>query len=324
MTDSPWNPPTGPPNGVPLRPADARREIDDAIAAATTADRELRAELSAATTEHVQAADRLEIVADEVDEAESLAKRALVRANDDARAGQRADAAKWTAAAQVFAMRMRDGREAHAELEHQVATATERAERARSALAANIGRLEAVASARLPVLSGRKASKAQRDVDDTVAALAVPTDDLVADAVRSARAAEEAAEVAGPVVVADDDLESEVDVESTDDILAALRTELDLPAAPEAGSGAPASPDPDANAAESARDGSGAAESAGDDSGAAEPAGADDGPSGTTSGAGATAGDERAGAGDGPSAPASSGRRGPSGGGRSWPVPARR
>lgn len=315
MTDSPWNPPTGPPNGAPLRPADARRGIDDAIAAATSADRELRAELSAATTARVRAADRLEVVADEVDEAESLAKRALVRANDEARAGQRAEAGKWTAAAQVFAMRMRDGREAHAELEQQVATATARAERARSALAANIGRLEAVASARLPVLSGRKASKAQRDVDDTVAALAVPTDDLVADAVRAARAAaEEAAEVAGPVVVADDDLESEVDVESTDDILAALRSELALPAAPEASSGASEAAEHDATAAEVETDGSGAG----------EPPDADGIPSGSTSGADAAAGDEPAGAGDGPSAPASPGRRGPSGGGRSWPVPARR
>lgn len=298
MTDSPWNPPTGPPNGVPLRPADARREIDDAIVAARAADHELRVELSAATTARVHAADQLALAADVVEEAESLAKRALTQANEVAQTGRRDEAAKLTAAAQVFAMRMRDGREARAELERQVATATDRAEQARAALTANIGRLEAVAAARLPVLSGRKASKAQREVDEVVAMLATPTDDLVAAAVAAGHAAAEAAEEHTPVEVADDDLESEVDVESTDDILAELRTSLGLPAPP--GSAAAAS-----------------------DSGPSREGTADDDPQSdaeTAEGSGPDGGSGSAGPTAGPGA---SGRRGRSGG-RSWPVPAAR
>ena len=297
MTDSAWNPPTGPPNGVPLRPADARREIDEAIAAAQAADRQLRADLTAATIARVRATDRLDATADEVDEAESLAKRALTRANEAARAGQRDDARKWTAAAQVFAMRMRDSRTARTELEQQVATETQRADGARAALAANIGRLEAVAAARLPVLSGRKASKAQSTVDEAVALLATPTDDLVAGAVRAAQAAADAADDDVDVVVADDDLEREVDVESTDDILAQLRTELGL--------------EPTAADRAEAVDGSGPG-----DVSAESPADADApppdeppaAPGSTTPGA----------------SPTHSGKRGKPGGGRSWPVPARR
>jgi hypothetical protein len=302
VTDSPWNPPTGPPNGVPLRPADARREVEEAIVAAVATDQRSRSDLAAATTARVEAADRLEVVADEVDEARSLAKRALGRANDSARAGQRDDAGKWTAAAQVFAMRLRDGRDALGELERRVAAETQRAEHARAALAANVGRLQAVAAARLPVLSGRKAAKLQREVDDAVAALATPTDDLVAGAVRAGHAAaDEAVQQGAPAVVADDDLESEVDVESTDDILTELRTELGLPAPPDDGAG---------SAAATA-----------------------DGPSGSTPDAGPEAtGDDRAdppaaGSGEGSGSGAASGgsgRRGTAGGGRSWPVPARR
>ena len=324
MTDSSWNPPTGPPNGVPLRPADARREVVEAIAAARATDQALRAELAAATTARVLAADRLEILADEVDEARSLAERALTSAHESARAGQRADAGKWTAAAQVFAMRMRDGREELAQIERRVAAETRRAEWTEAALAANVGRLEAVAAARLPVLRGRKAAKAQLEVDEAVAALAQPTDDLVAGAVRAGHAAaDDAAQGGEPVVaVADDDLESEVDVESTDDILSELRTGLGLPAPTDdaAGSGAPlgdsvagSTPREDASTSTDATSGDDTADTA-------DPSSDDTGDD--TADTADRSGDATASALSAPSGP--SRRRGASGGGRSWPAPAAR
>jgi hypothetical protein len=234
VTDTSWNPPTGPPNGAPIRPADARREIDEAIAAARARDRELRAQFVAIATDRAQTSDRLEAARDEADEALSLAKRALVRSNESARAGQRAEAAKWTAAAQVFALRLQTARDEVAALEAELAAASERSQRTTSALGENIGRLQAVIAARLPMLSARKAARVQRDIDGVVVEITAPTSHLIAEATAAARAAAETAgETAAeePVVspVADDELEREVDIESTDTLLAELRTELGLP-----------------------------------------------------------------------------------------------
>jgi hypothetical protein len=229
VTDTSWNPPTGPPNGAPIRPADARHEIDAAIAAARARDRELRAEMAAIATDRVRTTDRLEVAGDEADEALSLAKRALVRSNESARAGQRAEAAKWTAAAQVFALRLLTARDDVAALEARLAAASERSQRTTSALGENIGRLQAVIAARLPMLSSRKAARLQRDIDEVVVELTAPTSHLVAEATAAARAAAEADEEPAVSPVADDELEREVDIESTDAVLAELRTELGLP-----------------------------------------------------------------------------------------------
>jgi hypothetical protein len=226
-----WNPPTGPPNGAPVRPVDARREIDDALDAAWDRDRELRAEATAVARGRVLASDQLAVSTDEAAEAIELAKRALTRADESARAGQRADAAKWTAAAQVFAMRLRDARERVAALEQHLAAAAELAQQVEAALVTNVGRLEAVVAARLPVLSGRKAARVRRSVDEVVGQITLPTDDLVAQAVQSARAAadDEAAGGDEVALMSTYDLEHEVDLESTDAILDELRSELGLP-----------------------------------------------------------------------------------------------
>lgn len=231
MSENAWNPPTGPPNGVPVRSADARREIDAALDAARARDRTLRADVVAIATARVHASDRLAVATEEAAEARSLAKRALTRSNESARAGQRADAAKWTAAAQVFAMRLRDAREQVKALEMRLATAADQARRTEIALDENVGRLEAVVVSRLPMLSGRKASRAERAVDEVVAAISVPTGDLVAGAAEAARAADQQAAADGGAAapVSDDDLEHEVDFEGADAILDELRSELGLP-----------------------------------------------------------------------------------------------
>jgi phage shock protein A len=246
VSETSWSPPTGPPNGAPVRSADARHEIEDAIDQARRHDRELRAEIIAASTARTRAADRRAAASAEVGEARSLAERALRRANDAARAGQRADAAKLTGAARVFALRMRDAHQQVAWLEQQVAAATQRTQQVHTALSENVGRLKAVAAARLPVLSGRKAARAQQAVDETVAAISAPTSDLLVRGAEAARAAlDEQAAAGGAVVpVAEDDLENEVDLDGADAILDELRDELGLPA-PTAGAatgdaGAPA------------------------------------------------------------------------------------
>ena len=239
MTD-PWSPPTGPPNGAPVHPNEARRDIERAAAAARTADQRLRAEVAAVAAARVRAAALIETASAEADEARTLAKRALGKANESARAGQRADAARWTAAAEVFAKRLVDARGRVADAEHALATAGRRHELVHTALTENVGRLLAVAAARLPVLSGRKANKAQQLVDQTVAELRAPVDHLVAqgeDDASAALAAEAEAEV--DAEIADDDLERELDVAGTDEVLDELRTELGLAVA----SGAADTPD---------------------------------------------------------------------------------
>ena len=105
-----WNPPTGPPNDVPLRPADARREVAQAIETAQARDRELRAEIAALARRGIEVCGAIEDSTAEAAESRDLAKRALERAEESARAGQRADAARLTDAARVFALRLRDAR----------------------------------------------------------------------------------------------------------------------------------------------------------------------------------------------------------------------
>jgi hypothetical protein len=234
VPDSTWNPPTGPPYGAPLRPADARRELVEALDEALARDRELRAELVALATARVQAHHRLAAATDEAAEARTLGKRALTRSNQSARDGQRADAAKLTAAARVFAMRLRDARAQVAGLERQLAAQAEQAQRAEAALAENVGRLQAVAAARLPALSSRRAVRAEREIDEVVAAISAPPDDQMAMAAEAARTAADEAAQAGPggevevAPVTDDELESEVDLEGADEVLDELRAELGL------------------------------------------------------------------------------------------------
>ena len=67
MPDS-WMPPSGPPNGVPLHPADAKREIEEATVAARTHDQALRSQIAALSASRVVAEARLVAGATEVDE----------------------------------------------------------------------------------------------------------------------------------------------------------------------------------------------------------------------------------------------------------------
>jgi len=288
VSETSWSPPTGPPNGAPVRSADARHEIEDAIDQARRHDRELRAEIIAASTARTRAADRRAAASAEVGEARSLAERALRRANDAARAGQRADAAKLTGAARVFALRMRDAHQQVAWLEQQVAAATQRTQQVHTALSENVGRLKAVAAARLPVLSGRKAARAQQAVDETVAAISAPTSDLLVRGAEAARAAlDEQAAAGGAVVpVAEDDLENEVDLDGADAILDELRDELGLPA-PTAGAATGDAGAPAGSGAESE-------DAAADEAAGGDPAGRDAAPAdaggGGPAGAGASGG----------------------------------
>lgn len=288
MSETSWSPPTGPPNGAPVRSADARHEIEDAIDQARRHDRELRAEIIAAATARTRAADRRAAASAEVGEARSLAERALRQANDAARAGQRADAAKLTGAARVFALRMRDAHQRVAWLEQQVAAATQRTQQVHTALSENVGRLKAVAAARLPVLSGRKAARAQHAVEETVAAISAPTSDLLARGAEAARAAlDEQAAAGGAVVpVAEDDLENEVDLDGADAILDELRDELGLPA-PTAGAATGDASAPAGSGAES--EDAAADEAAGGDPAGRDAAAADAG-GGGPAGAGASGG----------------------------------
>src|SRR5262245_13037784 len=116
-----WNPPTGPPNDVRLRPAEARRQISEAIETAQARDGELREQISALTTPRVDLAAELAAAGEAEARAGELAKRALLQSDEAARQGHRADAARWTGAARVFALRMRDARARAAAVKTQTA-----------------------------------------------------------------------------------------------------------------------------------------------------------------------------------------------------------
>ena len=245
-----WNPPTGPPYDARLRPAEARRQIAEAIEAAQARDRELREEISVLTTRRVELTVELAAAADDEAKARGLAKRALVQSGESARAGHRAEATRWDGAARVFALRMRDARARIEALEAQLPEAAAAIARVRSAMVANAAHLNQVAVARLATLNARKAARLQEAVEDAKAEVSAPVDFLVAASEREARAALEAAgalaAAAPPVPVDDDDLEGEVDLSAADALLDELRAELapDEPVAEEA-SPDEAAPDPD-------------------------------------------------------------------------------
>src|SRR5262245_27810377 len=136
-----WNHPTGPPNDVPLRTADVRREIAQAIDTARARDRELRAYLAALARRGIEAAGEVEDATGDAAEAWDLAKRALQRADESARGGHRADAARLTGAARVFALRLLDARARVAALEAELPAIAARRQEVESAMAANVGRL---------------------------------------------------------------------------------------------------------------------------------------------------------------------------------------
>ena len=131
-------------------------------------DRELRGEIAALARPGIEAAGEAEDAAAERPRRRSLAKRALQRSEESARAGQRADAARWTGAARVFALRLRDARARLAGLEAEGRCSPPGAT-AESALAANVAGLNQVAVARLASLSARKAAKLQAAVDEAAA-----------------------------------------------------------------------------------------------------------------------------------------------------------
>jgi hypothetical protein len=245
-----WNPPTGPPNDVPLRPADVRREIAQAIDTARARDRRLRAQVAALARRGIEAAGEVDDATDDAAQARDLAKRALERAEESARGGQRADAARWTGAARVFALRLRDARARVVALEAELPAIAARRQALESAMAANVAGLTQVAVARLASLSPRKAAKLQASVDEACAEMSAPVDGMVAVAERDARAAREEAAAGvrpgaldGGSEVGVDDLEDEVDLAAADPLLDELRAELGID---EQGAAAPApSPEPD-------------------------------------------------------------------------------
>ena len=267
-------PPTGP---GPLRPAEARRAVEEAIAAARERDRQLREEIARLAGDRVAVADAVAAAHAEVGDARSLASRALVQADEAAQAGQRADAAARTAVARVFAMRWRDSRARAEAGERQLAAIDEARRRAEAGLAANAGALDAAAAAHLASLSGRRAARLQAEVDATVAEVDASAAELVLQAEAAARA--EPGSGASPLTAGEaapvDDLEDEVDLESVDPLLDELRGELGLGGpTPAPGEAAEAAAAPEAGAA-----GRGSA-------------GADAGP--TAAGAGPTSGAGRA------------------------------
>ena len=111
-----WNPrPVRPTTSPCVRRTPAARSRGDRGGPAR--DRELRAEIAALARRGIEASGAFEDSTAEAAESRDLAKRALERAEESARAGQRADAARLTDAARVFALRLRDARARVAGLE---------------------------------------------------------------------------------------------------------------------------------------------------------------------------------------------------------------
>ncbi len=226
-----WNPPTGPPNDVRLRPADARRQVTQAISAAQARDRELRDEVAALTARAAwswRPSWRPRSPPPPSPASWPSGRSCAPRSRPGKASGPTPPAGPTPPGSSP--LRMRDARARAAALEPQVPGSVAAVERAKAAMVANAAHLNQVALARMVALNPRKAARLQEEVEDAKAEVSAPVDFLVAATEREARAALEAAgalATAAPTVpVALDDLEDEVDLAAADPLLDELRAEL--------------------------------------------------------------------------------------------------
>lgn len=215
---------------------DPQVEIEAAINEAREQDKVLRNEAAKVIAHRTRVADEAEEAAKDVAEAKELAKQALVKADEATRAGNAAEAQKWTAAAQSIAMRLQASQRNVDAMQQQLVLADQQSQQAQAAVRNNAMRLEEVAAKRMQMLGQLQAAKMQETVNKAMATISAkvggdaPSLDEIEDKIqdRMANAAAQAQLDADSPEGAMAELERSVDLSSANATLDDLRAELGL------------------------------------------------------------------------------------------------
>jgi phage shock protein A len=215
---------------------DPQVEIEAAINEARDQDKVLRNEAAKVIAHRTRVADEVEEAAKEVAEAKELAKQALLKADEATRAGNPAEAQKWTSAAQSIAMRLQASQKNVDAMQQQLVLADQQSQQAQAAVRNNAMRLEEVAAKRMQMLGQLQAAKMQETVNKAMATISAkvggdaPSLDEIEDKIqdRMANAAATAQLDADSPDGAMAELERSVDLSSANSTLDDLRAELGL------------------------------------------------------------------------------------------------
>jgi phage shock protein A len=231
---------------------DPQVEIEAAINEARQQDKVLRNEAAKVIAHRTRVADEVEEASKEVAEARELAKQALLKADEATRAGNAAEAQKWTSAAQTIAMRLQASQKNADAMQQQLVLADQQAQQAQSAVRNNAMRLEEVAAKRMQMLGQLQAAKVQETVNQAMATINAKVggdapsleeiEDKIQDRMAAAAAQAQLDADSPDGVIAE--LERSVDLSGANDTLDDLRAELGLDA-PTAAAEIPAPPAPD-------------------------------------------------------------------------------
>jgi phage shock protein A len=223
---------------------DPEVQIEAAINEAQERDKVLRNEAAKVIAHRTKVADDVEDYAADVAEAKELAKQALLKADAATKAGNAAEASRWTQGAQAIALRLQASQNNLDSMRKQLVTADQQAAQAKDSVHANAMRLQEVAAKRMEMLGQLESAKMQESVNAAMASInatvgeGVPSLQEIEDKIetRMAEAQAKTELTASTPEGAMAELEADVNLAAADSALDELRSELGLGPAPELGS----------------------------------------------------------------------------------------
>lgn len=215
---------------------DPEIEIQSSIDEAKARDQALRNQAAKVIAHKTQLNSQIERGADSAGEAKEMAKQALLKAEEAKAAGDAANAAKWTQAAQSLAMKLQAAENNLASLKSQYETALTQADKAKEAVQANAMKVQELSARRLEMLGSIEQAKMQEAVNNAVQSMSTsiadegPNLDAIEDKIerRRAEAMAKAELHEATPEGAEDELRRAVNMSEADAKLDELRAELGL------------------------------------------------------------------------------------------------
>lgn len=215
---------------------DPEIEIQSSIDEAKARDQALRNQAAKVIAHKTQLNSQIERGADSAGEAKEMAKQALLKAEEAKAAGDAANAAKWTQAAQSLAMKLQAAENNLASLKSQYETALTQADKAKEAVQANAMKVQELSARRLEMLGSIEQAKMQEAVNNAVQSMSTsiadegPNLDAIEDKIerRRAEAMAKAELHEATPEGAEDELRRAVNMSEANAKLDELRAELGL------------------------------------------------------------------------------------------------
>jgi phage shock protein A len=152
-------------------------EIQMAIDQARAKNQDLRNQAANIVAHRTQLEGKIENEADVVGETREMAKQAILKAEEARAAGDTAGVDKWTASAQVLALKLQAAENNLTSLTAQYEVAIEQAEDAKSAVQTNATRLQELSAKQIELMGALEQAKMQEAVNEAVATMDSTLDD---------------------------------------------------------------------------------------------------------------------------------------------------